>query len=170
MSKEKKKIMLSKAMTWSGINYAPGLNHMPVAAADSAVRRGFGALLESAAGGKDDEGVAASETGFTPLSFEETVKRFDENDFSDEVMRSMQTHKETFAEFKASGLSTEEFVKSLTKGETGLPEDFPMRHVFEKLGEDFDSVEKIQKISLEDLIAVDGIGEASAKKALAYGK
>lgn len=54
------------------------------------------------------------------------------------------------------------------KTSDGLPEDFPMRHVFDALG--FKSVEEIQAKSREDLIALDGVGPTSADKALAYGK
>lgn len=54
------------------------------------------------------------------------------------------------------------------KVKPGLPEDFPMRHVFQKLG--LDSVEEIQAKSREDLIALDGIADKTADKILAYGK
>ena len=53
-------------------------------------------------------------------------------------------------------------------GENSLPENFPMRHVFEKLG--FKSVEEVQAKPREELTALDGIGAATADKALAFGK
>jgi DNA uptake protein ComE-like DNA-binding protein len=53
-------------------------------------------------------------------------------------------------------------------GGTGLPDDFPLGSVFEKLG--FASVADIQAKTEEELVALEGIGEATAKKALSYGK
>lgn len=50
----------------------------------------------------------------------------------------------------------------------GIPADFPQRHVFVKLG--FKSVAEIQAKTKEDLVALDGIAEPSAEKALRYGK
>ena len=116
-----KQVVLTKAMTWGGKNYAAGQNTMPEAAAASAVKRNLGTLRESQGGSSGEN-------------------------------------------------ETKEKTENQTKEVTGLPEDFPMRHVFEKLGTDFDSVEKIQGKSLEELIAIDGVGEATAKKALEYGK
>lgn len=52
--------------------------------------------------------------------------------------------------------------------ENGLPEDFPMRHVFDTAG--FKSVAEVQAKSREELIALDGIAEKTADKVLAYGK
>lgn len=49
----------------------------------------------------------------------------------------------------------------------GLPEDFPMRHVFEREG--FKSVAEIQNKTRDELIAIDGIGEKTADAALHYG-
>lgn len=51
---------------------------------------------------------------------------------------------------------------------SSLPDDFPLGSVFEKLG--FKSVADIQAKSEEELVALDGIGASSARKALAYGK
>ena len=53
-------------------------------------------------------------------------------------------------------------------GENEMPEDAAKYALSRKFGEKYDSVEKIQAISLEDLIALDGITEPSAKKALEY--
>ena len=37
-----KEILLEKPMTWAGVNYAPGQNKMPDAAASYALKRNFG--------------------------------------------------------------------------------------------------------------------------------
>lgn len=168
MSEKEKQVQLQRGMTWAGVNYAPGLNNLPEAAANSAVKRKFGVLVDD---GDKKNGSASKADDFKPLDFEETMERFEDNDFSDEVMRSMQFHQETVKQFRASGQTPSEFLKKLeaeNKSKDLLPENFPMRHVFAKLGEQFDSVEKIQATSLEDLIKLDGIAEASAKKALEY--
>lgn len=116
------------------------------------------------------------ETGseFTPLSREETMERFTKGDSSDIVFQSMKHHQSSFAEDRAKDeADREEWLKKAAeeagKGKSeGLPEDFPMRHVFEGLG--FNSVEAIQGKSRDELIALNGIGEKSADAVLAYGK
>lgn len=50
---------------------------------------------------------------------------------------------------------------------SGLPEDFPMRHVFEREG--FKSVAEVQSKSREELTDINGIGEKTADAALRYG-
>lgn len=187
MSEKTKKVQLSKPMTWSGVNYAPGLNEMPAAAADYAVRKNFG---------KTDKGSASVSEDFEPLSLEETMKRFSEGDPSDEVFESLKFHQAKISEGmkpppinnaekvdggavdektdKEVGANADETEKAKAvtenknEGSAELPEDFPMRHVFSKLG--FKSVEEVQAKSREELIALNGIAETTADKALAYGK
>lgn len=189
MSKQKK-VQLSKAFTWGGVNYAPGSVELPEAAAAYAVKRGFG---------KSGGDSAASETsaGFKPLSRDETMKRFMEGDSSDEVFESLKFHQQALVEEqnrnKAGDGETGINANSKSKDEetggnsgdseggsqsenppAGLPEDFPMEHIFSKpnkLSETgFTSVADIQKFSREELISIDGIAEKTADKALAYGK
>lgn len=54
----------------------------------------------------------------------------------------------------------------------GLPEDFPMKHIFEAPNvlttTGFKSVAEIQTFSKEDLVSIDGVGDKSADAALAY--
>lgn len=186
MSEKTKQVQLSKPMTWGGVNYAPGLNEMPAAAVDYAVRKNFG---------KTDKGSAPVSEDFKPLSLEETMKRFSEGDPSDEVFESLKFHQaeisggmksgkprnETIEKVdgvgdektdKELGATADENKKAVTEnkneGSAELPEDFPMRHVFDKLG--FKSVEEVQAKSREELIALNGIAETTADKALAYGK
>lgn len=52
--------------------------------------------------------------------------------------------------------------------ENPLPADFPMRNVFWNHG--FTSVGDIQAKTRDELIALDGIADKTADKALAYGK
>ena len=92
MPNKTKKIQLSKAFTWKGANYAPGSVEMPEAAAAYAVKRGFGKS------GGGSAAVAKAGDDFKPLSLEDTMKRFQEMDFADEVMRSMQFHEAAIKE------------------------------------------------------------------------
>ena len=123
MAEKTVEIQLSRAMTWAGVNYAPGLNKMPEAAASYAERRRFGRATD--------------------------VQAEAQADTSDEQATGEQT----------TGNNS-------NQPETGLPEDFPMKHVFEKSG--FKSVAEVQAKTREELIALDGIGEKSADAALAY--
>jgi len=187
MSEKLKKVQLSKPMTWRGTNYAPGLNEMPSAAADYAVKKGFG---------KTGKGSVPHPADFEPLSLEETMKRFSEGDSSEVVFESLKFHQKKFhqkaivegqnkgqtqvetiaevdgenSEEGGKGDETEEKTKAEAKTEevSELPEDFPMRHVFAKLG--FKSAAEVQAKSREELISLNGIAEATADKALAYGK
>lgn len=172
-----KKVRLTKAFTWAGINYAPGQNDLPEAAANYAVKRGFGTIV----------GEADLPEDFEPLSREETMERFTKGDDSEEVFKSLRFHqaaiaaeREKFAK-ERSAEDTEKPEDGKTEdGKTGkeitepdppktdLPENFPMRHAFDKLG--FKSVEAVQAKTREELIALEGIGESTADKALAYGK
>ena len=122
---EKKQVQLNKPLTWAGENYSVGLAELPAAAADYAVKRGFGSPVKSA---KSDKGE-----------------------------KSNETEKETTSQ-----------TENKTQKVESLPEDFPMRHLFEKLG--FNSVEEVQAKSRDELIALDGIAEKTADKALNYGK
>lgn len=112
------------------MNFAPGINLVPAAAADYAVKSNFGKVIAA----------------------EESISTKTEVGNGDETEEKNKTENET---------ETEKEVDS-------LPEDFPMRHVFDKLG--FKSVEEVQAKSREDLIALNGIAETTADKALAYGK
>ena len=174
MSDKNKTVQLAVAMTYGGVNYAPGVNTMPEAAAKSAIKRKLGVAAD------EQSGETVSED-FKPLPFEETMERFSEGDTAPEVFESLKFYQPMMAEAKKAGMTLGEFlaqdgettdrnrgVLGKSSAETGLPENFPMRHVFEKLG--FKSVEEVQAKSLEELTALDGIAEASATKALAYGK
>lgn len=172
-----KKVELTTAMTYAGVNYEAGLNEMPDAAAKSAVRRKLGTAADEESLGEPVADSKAEQTKsaapFEPLSFVDAMKRFEKTDFSDEVMKSLQHHEKTVREFRQSGMSPEDFLKKLADDDEAiqkLPLNFPMRHVFAKLGADYDSVEKIQAVSFEDLVAIDGIAEPSAKKALEYSR
>ena len=153
MSDKKVKVVLAMAVTFKGIDYPSGEQEMPEEAAKLAVKKKLGTISGE-----------AGESEFTPLSVEETMERFQKMDFSDEVMKSLQFHKDTLAhQFGPPSIPSGD---GLT--ESGLPEDFPMRRVFEKLG--FKTVEEVQAKTLQELIDLDGIAEPSATKALAYGK
>jgi len=201
--KKTKKIALEKAMSWAGINYAPGINTMPEDAAKYAIKRNFGRGA--------DEAAAAEDEAFTPLSIEETMERFSNGDSSDEVFKSLKFHQQTIVKSRgplkedggtgeqqndggtsgqsATGGKTDEDLKAESDAKAkadadaktesekgspggnaakGLPDSFPMKHVFEKLG--LTSVEEIQSMSKEDLVKLDGIADASAEKVLAFGK
>ncbi len=166
-----KKILLEKAMTWAGVNYAPGLNTMPEAGAKYAEKQKFGKIV-----GADGSGV-----DFELLPLADTLKRFGEGDTSEQVMKSLSFHQEQAAQSggaSASGNQTGTGDSKESDGQNsandGLPEDFPMKHVFEAPNKHsetgFKTVEEIQKFSREQLIEIDGIGGTSADKALAYGK
>ncbi len=164
-------ITLETPMTYAGVNYKAGENEMSEDAAKYAISRKFGTAAHGKKADEAGEKSDQKDENFEPLSFEETMKRVDKTDFSDQVLKSLQHHQKTVKEFKESGLSPEKFLEKLKADDEAiqkLPLNFPMRHVFLKLGEKYDSVEKIQAISLEDLIALDGIAEPSAKKALEY--
>lgn len=98
MSDNKQKVALEKAMTWAGINYAPGLNTMPEGAAKYAIKRNFGKAVNF-----DSEEPVTAETvdvGETEvdstnvLSLEETMKRFGEGDSSEIVFKSLKFHQQ----------------------------------------------------------------------------
>lgn len=190
---EKKKVQVTKPFTYAGAEFGEGLHpEMPEAAARYAEKRKFGRIL----GEKAPEAEISAD--FTALSLEETVKRMSRGDFADEVLDSMKVHRDAITEHAKSGkpmseLFSGESTNSKTDGGqsgeennqkteneketekvTGLPDDFPMKHVFENPNilnsKGFSSVEEIQKHSLEELISIDGIAEKTAKKALAYGK
>ena len=168
MSEKTFEINLQTPMTYAGVNYAEGINKMPEAAAKSAIKRKFGTEVGS---NKKDGDSEAKTDDFKPLSFDETMTRAEKFDFSDDVVKSLQFHQETIKEFRTSGLSPKEFLEKLEAEKQEfekLPKNFPMRHVFAKLGADYDSVEKIQALGLEKLIELEGIAEGSAKKALEY--
>lgn len=121
----------------------------------------------------------SGEDGSKFLSLEETMKRFGEGDSSDIVFASLKHHQATIANERNRGYSPDEKAmkktgnegtgKSLPNdGDKELPEDFPMRAAFVELG--FKTLEEIQKLSKEQLVGLKGIGEATAEKALAYGK
>lgn len=164
MSDKKVKVSLSKAMTWAGVNYAPGINTMPEAAAKSAINRKLGAAVEG-------QGENQAPEDFTPLGFEETMDRFQDGDTAPEVFQSLKYYQPKMAAAKKAGMTPSEFLALEPVGgktNEGLPENFPMRHIFDKLG--FKTVEEVQAKSFDELVALDGIAEASATKALAYGK
>ncbi len=106
------------------------------------------------------------------------MERFQKGDSSEDVFKSLKFHQSAIVgggmKSSETGYSPDDKALGKTKtgeGETGnegLPEDFPMRHVFDKLG--FKTVEDVQAKSFDDLVALDGIADASATKALAYGK
>lgn len=155
-SEKKVKVILSRAVTFKGIDYPAGEQELPEDAANLAVKKKLGKIAGESDGSQD--------SGFTPLSVEETMERFQKMDFSDEVMKSMQFHKEALVDkFGPPNLFEDDENSS-----KGLPEDFPMRHVFTDLG--FKSVAEVQAKTREQLIDLNGIGEATADKALAYGK
>jgi hypothetical protein len=163
--KVNKKVRLTKPMTWAGVNYAPGQNEMPEAAANYAVKRKFGTIAGAG------ETVAELPEDFTPLPLEETIERMGKGDLSDEFLDSLKVHRAAITEHAKSGKPLSALLgseKTQTGGGDELPEDFPMRHAFDKLG--FKSVAEVQAKSREELIALDGIGETTADKALAYGK
>lgn len=167
---EKKQVQLNKPLTWAGENYPAGTVEIPAAAADYAEKKGIGKILKN---GSVEKAADVSQS-FEPLTIRETVERMNKGDFTDDVLDSMKVHREVIEKAAKSGKSLEEFLKenseddAKTKNITGLPEDFPMRHLFEKLG--FKSVEEVQAKSREELIALNGIAEKTADKALNYGK
>lgn len=68
MAEKTKKVLLSKALTWAGENYAPGVNALPEAAANYAVKRDFGKIIEEDTAGGGSQ-PAGSETGEFPDDF-----------------------------------------------------------------------------------------------------
>lgn len=50
----------------------------------------------------------------------------------------------------------------------GLPEGFPGKNALESAG--LKSVSEVQSKSIEELTGIDGVGKATAEKALNYGK
>lgn len=197
MSKTKK-VQVSKPFTFAGAEYGV-MTHpeMPEDAAKYAERRKFGKVL-------GEKSAEAATEGFTPLPLAETLKRMNSLDLSDEVLDSIKVHRDEITEGIKSGKSLGEIAgmerfgsgdktgiesgaqtgdegAGKPEGEgggqqsaTGLPDDFPMKHVFENPNElsknGFKSVAEIQAHTLEQLISINGIAERTAQKALAYGK
>lgn len=174
-----KKILLEQAMTWAGVNYAPGVNTMPEKGANYAARKKFGKII----------GGDGNDVDFDLLPLADTVKRFGDGDTSEVVLKSIAFHQSLAAEAAERMSVGGNRILGAGNGDgdgdgdgkgvqgnenNGLPEDFPMKHVFEAPNKHsetgFKTVEEIQKFSREQLIEIDGIGATSADKALAYGK
>ena len=89
----------------------------------------------------------------------------------DETPEEVTTNSANTAENATESVSvTETQVEKQVKESVSadIPADFPQRHIFVKLG--FNSVAEIQAKTKEELVAREGIRDASAEKALAYGK
>ncbi len=191
MADKKVKINLAKPATFGGENFAAGVVEVPEAAAAAAVKKGLGEYTDR----------SSAENSEDILSIEETQKRFSEGDLSDQVVASLRHHKEvlfanenasvseqkTANTDKSSGKPSTEDPKNSASGDDGngktkentpaeskLPEDFPMRHIFEKSNklapDGFKTVAEVQSKTRQELIDLDGIAEKSADAALAYGK
>lgn len=134
-----------------------------------------------------DKGISITDNqaeNFEPLSVEETLKRFREMDYSDEVMRSMQFHQETIKAQSGNYQKSEEqdartggSEKSRQKEndppmennppveDDEFPVEFPSRSKFIKADKTFAEVKKMNR---EQLIEIDGIAEKTADDVLAY--
>lgn len=161
---EEKKVSvnLSRFVTFKGVDYPPGVHEVPADFADRVVRKKLGELT-------DQPVNEISE--FEPLSLEETMNRFGEGDSADIVFQSLKFHQPTIVAQRKAEMENKKTEKSeddLKETTEGIPADFPMRHIFVKHG--FKSVAEIQAKTKEELVALDGIADASADKALAYGK
>lgn len=152
MAEKKLKVLLEKPATYKGVSYQAGEQELPEAAASAAVRKGLGKII----------GGGNKKAGFKPLSVEETMKRFEAGDSSDEVFESLRFHQ---AAIVGAGKGEQ---RSAAKEPAGLPEDFPMKHVFESFG--FKSVAEVHAKTRDELIALKGIAEKTADAALSYGK
>ena len=186
MTKEKERVVhLNSATTYKQKDYPAGINTVSKEVADLIVRKNLGHIVDGDSIEAESAAVAAAESGeeFEPLSLEETMKRFQSGDSSDEVFKSLKFHQPAIVEGMRAGESRRETIektdgakdKEKSSGgseETGddseLPKDFPQRHVFINLG--FKTLAEVQALTEEKLIELDGIGEATAKKALSYGK
>lgn len=108
------------------------------------------------------------------LPFEETMERFQAGDDSSIVFDSLKYWQKqkvadkAKAEAEETGAETGKPEKGEIPPADGLPKDFPAAHVFEKLG--FKTVAEIQSLTKDELVGLDGIGDVTAEKALAYGK
>lgn len=126
---------------------------------------------------------------FKPLPLEETMKRFEEFDFSDEVMRSVQFHRDAIKnKVGGGGLPESDFGRegggSSVEPNTGandstkddstnnrrrddeeFPENFPARSKFIKADKTF---AEVKSLSREKLIEIDGIAEKTADEVLAF--
>ena len=91
----------------------------------------------------------------------------------DETPEEVTTNSANTAENATESVSVSQTEKQVEKQvkesvSADIPADFPQRHIFVKLG--FNSVAEIQAKTKEELVAREGIRDASAEKALAYGK
>lgn len=125
---------------------------------------------------------------FKPLPLEETMKRFEEFDFSDEVMRSVQFHKDAIKNKVGGGLSESDFgreggknsvqpnagandstrddsTNNRRRDDEEFPENFPARSKFIKADKTF---AEVKTLSREKLIEIDGIAEKTADEVLAF--
>lgn len=139
-----------------------------------------------------DASLANRSSGFVPLPVDETIKRFQEFDFSDEVMRSMQFHKEAIksnvgstaendsktandansdgngAGAAAAGSSAKDSSNANSNKEDSdeeFPSDFPARSKFIKADKTF---AEVKTLSREKLLEIDGIADKTADDVLSY--
>lgn len=174
MSEKTVRISLDKGMTWAGINYAPGLNDLPIAAAASAVKRKFGTLTE------DSASVDDVPEDFQPVEFKEFSERLMKGDGAPEIFESLKFYQPKIKAAYEAGISPAEYIekeaaesalmKSESKTETDaddFPEGFPSRpkNTLLKLGRTYAEVFKMTR---EDLIALDGVAATTADEILAF--
>lgn len=84
--------------------------------------------------------------------------RQSETETDEESEKTEETKEQSETETENNSATTSE----------GIPANFPMRHIFVKLG--FKSVAEIQAKTRDELIALNGVAETTADKALAFGK
>lgn len=84
-----------------------------------------------------------------------------------EATNAVTTEKTEEVEEVVESKKTEEVVSENQTEEKPLPEDFPSLAKFKKLG--FKTLDEVQKLTKENLVSL-GISEATADKALSFGK
>jgi hypothetical protein len=140
------------------------------------------------------DAIAAETVDFEPLSIEETMERFGKGDSSDIVFASLRHHQAEIVSIKPRSIGQSVKLPEVSllvnpsvavsmippaandlptkvapiAEELAIPANFPQRHVFVGLG--FKTVEEIQAKTAAELVAMKGIGETLAEKALWYGK
>ena len=93
-----------------------------------------------------------------PLTIEETMKRMNSFDFSDEVTRSMAFYKDELPE-RLKG--------KMKQKDSDLPEDFPLRSRLVEQGVAF---EQVKSMSRADLVALKYVTDSNVDSILNYGK
>lgn len=171
---DKKLVSLGKAVSYKGVDYAPGLNEMPEDAAKLAVNRKFGTYADGTAAP-----VAGLPEDFKPFPFEETMRRFEEGDDSSDVFNSLKFYQPKIKAAREAGISLKEYLEKETanqaesvgddkgKDADDFPEGFPSRpkNTLLKLGKTYAEVSAMNR---DALIELDGIAATTADEILVF--